>query len=59
VLRLLADGMTNKEIGGQLSIAEDTVKKHVQNIIWKLRAADRTQAAIVAYRAGLLDPLDA
>ena len=59
VLRLLADGMTNKEIGGQLAIAEDTVKKHVQNIIWKLRAADRTQAAIVAYRAGLLDPLDA
>lgn len=59
VLRLLADGLTNKEIGGQLAIAEDTVKKHVQNIIWKLRAADRTQAAIVAYRAGLLDPPDA
>ncbi len=58
VLRLLADGMTNKEIGARLSIAEDTVKKHVQNIIWKLRAADRTQAAIIAYRAGLLDPLD-
>ena len=57
-LRLLADGMTNKEIGGQLGIAEDTVKKHVQNIIWKLRAADRTQAAITAYRAGLLDPMD-
>ncbi len=55
VLRLLADGLTNKEIGGRLSIAEDTVKKHVQNIIWKLRAADRTQAAIIAYRAGLLD----
>jgi len=48
VLRLLADGMTN----------EDTVKKHVQNIIWKLRAADRTQAAIIAYRAGLLDPIE-
>jgi DNA-binding NarL/FixJ family response regulator len=58
VLRLLADGMTNKEIGGQLSIAEDTVKKHVQNIIWKLRAADRTQAAIIAYRAGLLDTIE-
>jgi DNA-binding NarL/FixJ family response regulator len=58
VLRLLAEGMTNKEIGGELSIAEDTVKKHVQNIIWKLRAADRTQAAIVAYRAGLLDPIE-
>ena len=59
VLLRLAEGLTNKEIGGQLSIAEDTVKKHVQNIIWKLRAADRTQAAIVAYRAGLLDPMDA
>lgn len=58
VLRLLADGMTNKEIGNHLSIAEDTVKKHVQNLIWKLRAADRTQAAIVAYRAGLLDPVE-
>jgi DNA-binding NarL/FixJ family response regulator len=58
VLRLLAEGMTNKEIGVKLSIAEDTVKKHVQNIIWKLRAADRTQAAIVAYRSGLLDPID-
>lgn len=57
VLRLLAEGMTNKEIGGQLTIAEDTVKKHVQNIIWKLRAADRTQAAITAYRSGLLDPV--
>ena len=56
VLRLVAEGMTNKEIGGQLGIAEDTVKKHVQNIIWKLRAADRTQAAILAYRMGLLEP---
>ena len=58
MLRLLAEGMTNKEIGNELSIAEDTVKKHVQNIIWKLRAADRTQAAIIAFRTGLLDPLD-
>jgi DNA-binding NarL/FixJ family response regulator len=51
----VAEGMTNKEIGGRLSITEDTVKKHVQNIIWKLRAADRTQAAIMALRLGLLD----
>ena len=58
VLRLVADGLTNKEIGGRLSITEDTVKKHVQNIIWKLRAADRTQAAILAYRMGLLDAED-
>ena len=47
VLELVAEGMTNKEIGQQLGIAEDTVKKHVQNLIWKLRAADRTQAAIM------------
>lgn len=55
VLRLVADGLTNKEIGARLAISEDTVKKHVQNIIWKLRAADRTQAAIMAYRRGLLE----
>lgn len=56
VLRLVAEGMTNKEIGGRLAITEDTVKKHVQNIIWKLHAADRTQAAILAYRMGLIEP---
>lgn len=56
VLRLVAEGLTNKEIGARLAIAEDTVKKHVQNIIWKLRAADRTQAAILAFRLGLLEP---
>ena len=48
--------VANKEIGGRLSITEDTVKKHVQNIIWKLRAVDRTQAAIMAFKLGLLDP---
>jgi DNA-binding NarL/FixJ family response regulator len=55
VLTLVAEGLTNKEIGGRLSITEDTVKKHVQNIIWKLRAADRTQAAIMALKLGLLE----
>ena len=55
VLLLVAEGMTNKEIGGRLKITEDTVKKHVQNIIWKLRAADRTQAAIMALKLGLLE----
>lgn len=55
VLLLVAEGMTNKEIGGKLTITEDTVKKHVQNIIWKLRAADRTQAAIMALKLGLLE----
>lgn len=56
VLLEVANGLTNKEIGGRLGISEDTVKKHVQNLIWKLRAADRTQAAILALRMGLLDP---
>jgi DNA-binding NarL/FixJ family response regulator len=58
VLTLVADGLTNKEIGARLSITEDTVKKHVQNIIWKLRAADRTQAAILAFRLGLIEIVD-
>lgn len=55
VLALVAEGLTNKEIGVRLAISEDTVKKHVQAIIWKLRAADRTQAAIIAWRHGLLE----
>ena len=58
VLILVADGLTNKEIGVRLSITEDTVKKHVQNLIWKLRAADRTQAAILAFRLGLIEITD-
>ena len=56
VLLLVAEGLTNKEIGAQLSITEDTVKKHVQNLIRKLGAADRTQAAITALRMGLIEP---
>lgn len=55
VLMAVAEGMTNKEIGVRLKISEDTVKKHVQNLIWKLRAADRTQAAVIALRLGILD----
>lgn len=55
VLTVVAEGMTNKEIGARLNISEDTVKKHVQNLIWKLRAADRTQAAVIALRMGILD----
>jgi DNA-binding NarL/FixJ family response regulator len=55
VLAQVAEGLTNKEIGARLGISEDTVKKHVQNLIWKLRAADRTQAAILALRMGRLD----
>ncbi|MDP2954678.1 MAG: response regulator transcription factor [Chloroflexota bacterium] len=54
VLTLVAEGCTNKEIAKKLSIAEDTAKKHVQSIIAKLGAADRTQAAMKAARAGLI-----
>ena len=54
VLKLLVEGATNKDIGQQLSIAEDTAKKHVQNIILKLQVSDRTQAAVKAIRLGLM-----
>jgi two-component system NarL family response regulator len=55
VLQLVSMGHTNKVIGAQLSVTEDTVKKYVQNIIAKLHASDRTHAATIAARAGLLD----
>lgn len=54
VLRLMAEGYTNKEIAERLSVAEVTVKKHVQSIMAKLGATDRTHAAILALRLGLI-----
>ena len=54
VLQLLAEGATNKKIGGTLGLAEVTVKKHVQSILAKLGASDRTGAAISALRLGLI-----
>ncbi len=54
VLKLLVEGMTNRDIGGRLYITEDTAKKHVQNIIYKLQVSDRTQAAVKAIRLGLV-----
>jgi NarL family two-component system response regulator LiaR len=53
VLRLIASGMSNREIAQALTIAEKTVKTHVSNILSKLRLADRTQAAIYALQKGL------
>ena len=53
VLRLVVEGMTNKDIGTVLYITEDTAKKHVQNIIAKLQVSDRTQAAVKALRLGI------
>ena len=54
VLRLIADGLTNKEIAGRLCVSTDTVKRHVEHIIKKLQVSDRTQAAVQAVRRGLV-----
>ncbi|NQT73681.1 MAG: response regulator transcription factor [Chloroflexi bacterium] len=57
VLALMIRGKSNKEIGRDLSIAEDTAKKHVQTIMMKMQVSDRTQAAVKAVRTGFFDPL--
>jgi len=55
VLRLIAAGNANKEIAGQLSIAEDTVKSHVTNILAKLGANDRTHAVTIGLKRGIIE----
>lgn len=54
VLRLIADGLSNAEIANKLVISEKTVKGHVSNILGKLHMMDRTQAAVFAWREGLV-----
>jgi DNA-binding NarL/FixJ family response regulator len=54
VLRLLAAGRSNKEIGADLGITEGTVKNHMTNVLEKLGALDRTQAALKARELGLI-----
>jgi two-component system, NarL family, response regulator len=54
VLRLVGAGKTNREIGSALFITEGTVKAHVNNILSKLGASDRTQAVTTALRRGLI-----
>jgi DNA-binding NarL/FixJ family response regulator len=54
VLRQLAAGKSNKEIGGALNLAEGTVKNHLSNIFGKLGVFDRTQAALLARERGLI-----
>jgi DNA-binding NarL/FixJ family response regulator len=56
VLRLLATGLSNRDIGSILFIAESTVKTHVEHIIGKLGVSDRVQAAVWAARHSLIAP---
>jgi DNA-binding NarL/FixJ family response regulator len=55
VLRLIAAGNANKEIGDQLGITEDTVKGRVKSILSKLDANDRTHAAIIGLKRGMIE----
>lgn len=55
VLRLIADGNSNKEIARLLSVTEDSVKGHVRNILSKLGANDRTHAAMIGIKRGIIE----
>jgi DNA-binding NarL/FixJ family response regulator len=55
ILRLIAGGLSNQEIGKELYISETTVKTHVTHILQKLGLRDRVQAVVLAYQSGVID----
>ena len=55
VFRLIADGLSNVEIGQQLFISDTTVKTHITHILQKLGLRDRVQAVVLAYQTGLFE----
>ena len=59
ILRLIARGLSNKEIGANLSLSEKTIKNYITVILQKLQLNDRTQAAVYAVQNGLVDQSDA
>ena len=56
VFRLIADGLSNVEIGQKLYISDTTVKTHITHILQKLGLRDRVQAVVLAYQTGLFEP---
>ena len=56
VFRLLAEGLSNAEIGSELYISETTVKTHVTHILQKLKLRDRVQAVVLAHQTGIFEP---
>ena len=54
VLRHVAMGLSNREVGQSLGISVETVKEHVQNLLRKLNVNDRTQAAVWAVQGGFI-----